>query len=135
MGYSFAKTIYVSNGQTTQTITSTDSIFTIPQAKAGVKLVINFVLTSVKNPLETNFVIYPNPTNGIVNVSYNYSRDNNNYRLNICDLKGVSLKDYKLNKEKMSIDLSKFASIGVYFLSLYENNNFISTKKVVLNNY
>ncbi len=136
IGYEFAKTIYINDDESYQPINSVDGIFTIPQAKSGVKLMITFdsnsVGTSSKNYFDIDFSVYPNPTKGIIHVKCNHN-ESNNYTLVVNDLKGVILGKYTFAKEELTIDLSKIASNGIYFLTLYDKTTRIACKHIVLN--
>lgn len=75
-----------------------------------------------------DFIIYPNPSNGIVNIK---SVLNQNFTLSIFDAIGrkISLKEYKNAITRINVnDLSK----GVYFFSFITNKGEF-TKKVVIN--
>ena len=81
-----------------------------------------------------NLVVYPNPTEGIVNFEFP-DLFNSDIALNLIDTQGRLVKDfglYKFNSEtsKVSLDLSGFAK-GVYFINI-TNNDSTLVKKIVL---
>ena len=81
-----------------------------------------------------NLVVYPNPTEGIVNFEFP-DLFNSDIALNLIDTQGRLVKDfglYKFNSEtsKVSLDLSSFAK-GVYFINI-TNNDSTLVKKIVL---
>ncbi len=136
IGYDHVQTIYVSDGQSTQPVTSTDNIFVIPGAKAGVELIINFspeLSIEPENNSETDFIVYPNPTNGIVYIQPHFENNNRNLSVDIQDIKGSVLTTFGISNEGSVIELSGIASSGVYFITLYDNDKRMATKKVILN--
>jgi hypothetical protein len=74
------------------------------------------------NNIETNkLYVYPNPTNGLLNISgVNLS---SNYILR--DLNGRILRNSILTENK--IDISEFQQ-GIYLLSIQKDGNWINTK-------
>ncbi len=78
---------------------------------------------AVENELATNFNIYPNPTNGVLN--FNYDLIGANYQ--ISDMSGRVIKN-KIIKSN-TIDISEFKS-GVYYLSII-NGSTTYTQKII----
>ena len=70
-----------------------------------------------------NISVYPTPSSDIVNV-----RGVDNIRIEILDLKGQ--KVLTSNKKNLSI---KNLSNGTYLLNIYQNNQLLSTKKIIKN--
>lgn len=71
--------------------------------------------------------LYPNPTNGVLNIDLNYS-SSGNIELYSLDGKLVFAKEY-INENKINIDLSNNKS-GIYFIRLLFNGETI-TKKII----
>jgi hypothetical protein len=96
----------------------------------GAGVVVDDFLISGTNLATTNFeldklAIYPNPSNGIFNISAgNISIDS----VDLFDMTGKKI-DFKTNKEKTVIDLST-VSDGVYFVKITSNNQ-STTKKII----
>lgn len=96
---------------------------------AGV-VVDDFLVSGTSLLTTTNFeldklAIYPNPSNGIFNISVgNISIDS----VDLFDMTGKKI-DFKTNKEKTVIDLNA-VSDGVYFVKITSNNQ-STTKKII----
>lgn len=75
--------------------------------------------------VNNNIVLYPNPSNGIVNLKVNASLLNSEF--NVTDVLGQAVYKDKLTKEEMSIDLPPLSS-GVYFFTIQG----IPSKKMVI---
>lgn len=96
----------------------------------GAGVVVDDFLISGTNLATTNFeleklAIYPNPSNGIFNISAgNISIDS----MDLYDITGKKI-DFKTNKEQTVIDLNA-VSDGVYFVKITSNNQ-STTKKII----
>ncbi len=78
--------------------------------------------------IETNdFIIYPNPSTGVVNIK---STNNRNYSLTIFDAVGRKIFSNKYQGEINSIDMKPLSN-GVFFFNII-NNEGVCTKKVVI---
>lgn len=77
--------------------------------------------------------LVPNPTENQVSIFYNIQKGNNQYELKIMNYAGQLIAKYQINQEaeKLEIDCSNLSS-GIYFTSLLENGNAVSTKKLVI---
>ncbi len=84
---------------------------------------------SNENFLLNEILIYPNPTNEILNI---------NYGTNNIDIKSIEIYDmlgkkvYQNNSKVESIDLSNF-NIGIYLIEISTENNGKITKKLIKN--
>jgi len=79
-----------------------------------------------------NFAIYPNPNKGIFKVQLDLQ--NTTILLEIKSILGKSVYKEEINNSGMinkSIDLS-YLKKGVYFISITDDSNFISTKKITI---
>lgn len=80
------------------------------------------------NQYANHFAIYPNPNNGIFNVSLTSF---NKAFVNFYDIRGrVLLEPKKINGLETQFDLSSFAK-GIYLVE-FRNNNYIQTSKVII---
>ncbi len=80
-----------------------------------------------ENSTEPLFVVYPNPTNGIINIS---SDDELISEIEIYNVIGELVETFAINSDNASLDLSVFAK-GVYMIKAKcENNTF--TKKILI---
>lgn len=78
-----------------------------------------------------DFLLFPNPSDGLINISLTNSKQNN-FKLKVRDLSGRVIYESNLIENFSTIDLRNVAN-GSYFFSI-ENGNSILTKKVVVNN-
>lgn len=79
-----------------------------------------------------NASLYPNPTNGIVNVQLNDFAKTKNVQLQVVDVHGAILQTWKVEQGTQStqLDLSKFAP-GMYFLQIESNGELIQQERIV----
>ncbi len=92
----------------------------------GVRMLMNGGwLTVNENTLE-NIKIFPNPSNGIINIESSF---NESYSIKVIDLLGNSIySDSKIGAS--TIDLSPFGT-GVYFIQLSNNGTTISKRVII----
>lgn len=90
---------------------------------------LNTVGVDEKTANQNSFTIYPNPTdNGIFKLTSTLYNDSYSYQ--ITDVTGKVIESNKLNNtlgQQISIQ-----NKGMYFITLYENNSAISTKKLIV---
>jgi hypothetical protein len=85
--------------------------------------------------VENRFSVYPNPTDGIINIELNLdSYQNKITEIKITDVLGKSVYTYPplegAGSLPESINIS-YLKAGIYFLSLYKNQSLIGTKKII----
>ncbi len=98
-----------------------------------------FILTDIEifNVLNINknkliaFELYPNPTDGIINIVFNHNLSNEFISITVYDISGrkIQSNEFEQNNHFYTIDLSELSS-GTYFISI-QNENQILTQKVV----
>jgi len=90
-------------------------------------------VTGVKSNAQTieNIVAYPNPSNGIFDLTTSNLK-NENYTLKVMNVLGETVYEKTINgrDKTIHIDLSKNSN-GIYFLSL-ANDNYQITKKLII---
>lgn len=91
----------------------------------------NFCLSdaSINELPNNNFTVYPNPSNGIFNVTLNEAIAGN-YTVSVLDITGRVILENVENNEEFSMDLSG-AAAGTYTVSIQTANGTM-TKRVVL---
>jgi hypothetical protein len=114
------------SGDITIKVTATD------EASASVfdefVLTINPATTGIDDVLANSMLIYPNPTNGIINISIeNFDSEMN---IIVTDIIGKVIINQKIQDAKTKIDLSVYEK-GLYFIQLL-NNNEVSTQKIIV---
>ena len=82
-----------------------------------------------------NLMIYPNPNDGLLNISFNLTK-NEDVTISILDEKGaliekIMLNDLKQGKNQYSKNISKLTDGSVYFISL-ETSTEQTTHKLIL---
>jgi hypothetical protein len=82
-----------------------------------------FIKEENKNELVS---VYPNPATTILKINYN-SNNKTGLQIKINDMLGREVKQLKFGEE---IDISDLEN-GIYFLSVYKNNQLIETKKII----
>ena len=94
-------------------------------------LFINTDILSVNIINDDKFIVYPNPSNGIIYIDYN-GVINENSRLSIKNYLGQSIysQDISYNKEIIQMNLGELSS-GVYHLCFSTEKTFISKKIVI----
>ncbi len=89
-----------------------------------------YIWTEIKDTKNTNdiFKIYPNPTSNFINIE---TDNNTNYSIEILDITGKLVYSTKTASNK-KIKLNNFNS-GIYLLRIKDNDNIISSKKIIIN--
>ena len=89
------------------------------------------ILTNVNEEILLDYLVYPNPTNGILNIEVksNKFRDVNLFISNSMGEKIYNQKINLNNESNIRIDLSDFPS-GIYFLNSITNNGEVFTKQI-----
>jgi hypothetical protein len=78
--------------------------------------------------IEEDIIIYPNPSNGNINIK---SQSIELQNLIITDLNGRLIKFYKIKDVKVNFDLS-FLTSGIYLIKLTDIKNSSITKKIII---
>ncbi len=83
------------------------------------------------NKISSSFMIYPNPTDSKVTLSYIVKDDRANYYVRLYDNIGKILSEQKLNSKAFttSIDMSPFTP-GLYHYEIFENTHQINSGKI-----
>ncbi len=102
---------------------NTSNNYTISSLQANATVTVEFEIIDGINELNSSVNIYPNPSNGIVNVTVE-----ENCTLKVVDLTGKVLISREMNSNVNTIDMSRYAN-GIYNFIL-SNENGIRTFKV-----
>jgi hypothetical protein len=81
-----------------------------------------------QNGSKNSLAVYPNPTNGIVNVSFGKLV---NGKIAVNNLMGQLLINEAVSGESTTLDLSNFSS-GIYFLTFVDESGNVATEKLVV---
>ena len=85
-------------------------------------------LAGLSDFTESNFIIYPNPTNNLITVSNLKS----NSVISITDLNGRKIYEEIVTADKIEIPLNELAEKGIYFINLIEKGIKINAIKIIL---
>ena len=85
-------------------------------------------LAGLSDFTESNFIIYPNPTNNLITVSNLKS----NSVISITDLNGRKIYEEIVTADKIEIPLNDLAEKGIYFINLIEKGIKINSSKIIL---
>jgi len=89
--------------------------------------------TSVEDEATNNFNIYPNPNNGMFNISFTFETSNN-ISLNIYNSLGELVFEEYLNnysgEYNNTIDLDSYGK-GIYFITISSENRIINRKIII----
>lgn len=96
-----------------------------PSSSFGIVACDNFS-DLMENPLD-NIMVYPNPTNKIININSNIKLE----RVSLYNALGVLIYDSKKSSKKHQIGVSSFPP-NIYYLKLCDSNNQI-IKKIIIN--
>lgn len=72
---------------------------------------------------ENNFIVFPSPTSGVINLKLNFI-NNYKYYISLTDLAGKEILNYPINNEKEFVDCSSLAA-GIYIISVFEDNKLL----------
>ncbi len=92
-------------------------------------------VTGINNKIKNNYenLIYPNPTNGILNVEFNPDSNrelNNQTQLSFFNIYGKEVKRIKLIANETQINISELSS-GIYFVQLMQDGKIMGTEKII----
>jgi len=88
---------------------------------------------SINLNIANKFLVYPNPSENYVTIQGKLLNDNEEYEINIIDIKGKLLMISELNQKPTKIDISSLAS-GLYIISIKSSNNkTVLTEKLIKN--
>lgn len=85
-------------------------------------------LTSVEQLKTEQIILFPNPTNGLVNLSFGKPVKG---KISVNNLMGQLLINESVKGETTTLDLSNFSS-GIYFLTFVDESGDVATKKLVV---
>ncbi|HNW98303.1 MAG TPA: T9SS type A sorting domain-containing protein [Bacteroidales bacterium] len=85
----------------------------------------------VLNNIEDKIMVYPNPSNSSINISFGSEMLENPKEIRIYSITGVLLHHSFIESSSENINISEFQN-GMYFLNLYENNEIICTRKFIV---
>ncbi|HNQ67726.1 MAG TPA: T9SS type A sorting domain-containing protein [Bacteroidales bacterium] len=89
-----------------------------------------FDATELEMEIINNITIYPNPTNGLVNIEL-IDNDFTYQLINICSIDGKVVNTVDMhNKTSIILDMTGFAK-GVYFINFYSNKGAIVKKLII----
>jgi hypothetical protein len=80
------------------------------------------------NAIKNSFNVYPNPTNGQVNIDFG-TLNLSNAEISVMDISGKMVERFRVSNQITQIDLSHIKS-GIYFITLMSNDGVI-TQKVI----
>lgn len=83
-----------------------------------------------ENIKEELLKIFPNPTNNLLSIVYEYNSENNS-TIEITDITGKVIKSYTLYRSTSQASLEELSE-GIYIVRLIVNNSLVITKKVIL---
>ena len=78
--------------------------------------------------------MFPNPSNGVVNIKLGELKDNRNISCVVSDLKGEVICIEKLNSLTNQIKLNNLNN-GLYFIQIYDSSLLIKTVKLSVSAY
>jgi hypothetical protein len=87
-------------------------------------------ISPTKDLVNERLKISPNPVTDILNIQYTNNQSDVNFDFTITDLSGSVLLKSTLTSNNDKIDISSFQN-GFYFITFFENNRFITTKRFV----
>jgi len=95
----------------------------IYDTKTTIKLLTN--VNQLKS--EKKYLIFPNPSNGVINIKINSEEE---WTYKIYDINGINLVN-----EKVSLGETKFyiKNKGIYIIEIFSNNNLIGYEKIIIN--
>lgn len=119
-------------GENSCGVSSTTNIYLTIRRSGGIKDPIELPKLDASNILLTNTCIYPNPTNGIVNIELPKSNTENSlFEIKVFDMLGklILSKSSIIDNSKQSIDLSQYNN-GNYII-LISNNDGVVEKQLI----
>jgi hypothetical protein len=97
---------------------------------AAISSCISIVITAISDNISIeSFSLIPNPANDFAELNFNVQLKNGNALLT--DLNGKIIQTYQINSAKTILSLVGI-NAGIYYLKLYENNQPLGVKKLVV---
>lgn len=116
------------NGSYTITVSHKGSLVGGSQAFTLIVTGSGVTLNTNSFDVDSNFVVYPNPSNGVFNVEFSYTSDSK--LLQVFDVQGRMIKEMIPSDTISTVDLSTYSS-GLYFVKCIDGERSF-TKKVVV---
>lgn len=115
--------------QDTITTALQDTVFVTVQDT----LKMNIHITSIP-PVQISLIkVYPNPTKEIIYISSTNYQDISNYSIKIIDNASRLVYESYFNQQILEINMLDFGVHGLYYLQVFDPNNYlITTKKIIL---
>ena len=117
------------------TIYDTVAYYDTIQVAVNDTLIIDFLLTGVAKPNNAKTIkVYPNPAKDVVIIDNGDYSSMTNYSVKIINSLGQEVFNNSINIPKFQITVSSLGSEGLYFIKIFDENNYLlETKKLILN--
>jgi Glycine rich protein/Secretion system C-terminal sorting domain/HYR domain len=84
------------------------------------------------NAISTGVFIYPNPTDGIINIDFNNTNSSGKKTVQVLNTLGETVLSLTVIEDKKTISLNLYGlATGLYFINIIENNGIIKTQKIM----
>lgn len=130
--FSISKTFdkgFVAVGKTNSYNSILDDIFFMKMDSVGNYGISYTDINDDKVLLDNDIIVFPNPTNGIVNVKIGNKNIYTDLKFTLIDLNGAIIYFEKLNNDSFQFDFKDLCN-GMYFIQIYDSNNLIKTMKL-----
>jgi hypothetical protein len=94
----------------------------------GTLMAMGYTAGISENSVSENVLISPNPTNGLLNISFNTLPQNT--KIELYNSIGALVLTKEMSNKNNTINVSELSS-GIYFMKVLEENNLVAVKKVV----
>ncbi|MDB9775899.1 T9SS type A sorting domain-containing protein [Vicingaceae bacterium] len=91
----------------------------------------NQVAISKQTLEEISFVVYPNPSSGLITIQINTSLSQENQAYSVFDVKGREVYSGKLLGNREVVNLGDFNN-GLYLIRLISDNGSVKTKRIII---
>jgi Secretion system C-terminal sorting domain len=98
----------------------------------GVQYVNRSKVAAIKEIESSDFIFYPNPTNGKITLKNSSFSIESNYYISVTDMIGKKLQSLKMNQTETTINLNELGANGIYLISIHNQEGYLITSKRVL---
>ena len=116
------------------TLIVNDTIIIYDTIQVNDTITINVCPTDLSENIETNIMVYPNPTEDLINIEINDPDMLQNHHISIIDMSGKILYSKSIDSDIIDLSMKSLGSSGLYILQILNNKNqALVSKGIVLN--
>ena len=92
----------------------------------------NETYTNISNVEKPSLRVFPNPTNGIIHITFENHKIFDNCKVNILNISSQIIYTQSINSSQTTLDLENDLKSGIYFLQILKDDKIIDNHKIVI---